>query len=163
MLIVLPTALLFPPLWSTNIILQGHDVTVRKCRRCVRGNRQRGGVDYFKYSAVLNSRENWVLCALTASTGWSVHQTDITQDQSQVLRSIATFLMGFPLFPVTRCRNWNTLSCLDRFQVGISCLKPVGALAGTDTVVQGLKIHLAAPVESRSAIQLDAIFCWANG
>jgi hypothetical protein len=30
-------------------------------------------------SAVLNSRENRVLCALAASTGWSVHQTDITQ------------------------------------------------------------------------------------
>jgi pterin-4a-carbinolamine dehydratase len=59
-----------------------NNVTVRKCRLCVRGDLQREGVDYFKYktySAVLNSRENRVLCALAASTGWSVHQTDITQ------------------------------------------------------------------------------------
>ncbi len=28
---------------------------------------------------MLNSRENRVLCALAASTGWPVHQTDITQ------------------------------------------------------------------------------------
>ena len=59
-----------------------NNVTVRKCRLCVRGDLQREGVDYFKYktySAVLNSRENRVLCALAASMGWSVHQTDITQ------------------------------------------------------------------------------------
>ncbi len=46
------------------------------------GGPQHEGVDYFKYktySAVLNSRENRVLCALVDSMGWSVHQTNITQ------------------------------------------------------------------------------------
>jgi hypothetical protein len=59
-----------------------NDVTVRKCRLCVRGDLQRDGVDFFKYktyAAVLNCRENRLLCALAASMGWSVHQTDITQ------------------------------------------------------------------------------------
>jgi hypothetical protein len=73
----LPTTMVYKYKYSKD-----NNVTVRKCRLCVRGDRQREGVDYFKYktySAVLNSRENRVLCALAASTGWSVHQTDITQ------------------------------------------------------------------------------------
>ena len=73
----LPTTMVYKYKYSKD-----NNVTVRKCRLCVRGNLQREGVDYFKYktySAVLNSRENRVLCALAASMGWSVHQTDITQ------------------------------------------------------------------------------------
>ena len=73
----LPTTMVYKYKYSKD-----NDVTVRKCRLCVRGDLQREGVDYFKYktySAVLNARENRVLCALAASMGWSVHQTDITQ------------------------------------------------------------------------------------
>ena len=73
----LPTTMVYKYKYSKD-----NNITVRKCRLCVRGDLQREGVDYFKYktySAVLNSRENRVLCALAASTGWSVHQTDITQ------------------------------------------------------------------------------------
>ena len=73
----LPTTMVYKYKYSKD-----NNITVRKCRLCVRGDLQCEGVDYFKYktySAVLNSRENRVLCALAASTGWSVHQTDITQ------------------------------------------------------------------------------------
>ena len=73
----LPTTMVYKYKYSKD-----NNVTVPKSRLCLRGYLPGVGVDYFKYktySAVLNSRENRVLCALAASTGWSVHQTDITQ------------------------------------------------------------------------------------
>ena len=47
-----------------------------------KGRSEAEGIEYFKYktlSAVLNSRENWVLNAPAASIGSSVHQTDKTK------------------------------------------------------------------------------------
>ena len=55
---------------------------VYKARLCLRGDKQKEGVDYFKnktYSAVLNSRETRVFYALAASNNWNLTTADITQ------------------------------------------------------------------------------------
>jgi hypothetical protein len=73
----LPTTMVYKYKYSKD-----NNVTVRKCRLCVRGDLQSEGIEYFKFktfSDSFNSPESRVLCALAASTGWSVHQTDITQ------------------------------------------------------------------------------------
>jgi hypothetical protein len=58
-----------------------HTVTC-KCRLCLRGDRQKEGVDFFKhktFSAVLNCRENRILYALAAANNWYMFSSDITQ------------------------------------------------------------------------------------
>ncbi len=65
------------------------------------GGLQREGVDYVNTSLQCCFALYRVLFALAASTGWAVHQTDITQaytygELDQGLRSIATFLTRFP-------------------------------------------------------------------
>jgi hypothetical protein len=67
--------------WRYKIDDVNHTVT-RKARLCLRGDRQKDGIDYFKnktYSAVLNSRENRLLCALAASNNWHIFSSDISQ------------------------------------------------------------------------------------
>jgi hypothetical protein len=59
-----------------------HGTVTHKCRLCLQGDWQKEGVDFFKnktYSAVLNCRENRVLCALAAANGWHMFASDITQ------------------------------------------------------------------------------------
>jgi hypothetical protein len=68
-------------LYRYKIDMLNNTVT-QKCRLCLRGDRQKEGIDFFKhktFSAVLNCRENRLLCALAASSNWQIFSSDINQ------------------------------------------------------------------------------------
>jgi hypothetical protein len=63
----LPTTMVYTYKYSND-----NNVTVKKCRLCVRGDLQHEGIDHFKYktnSAMLNSRENRHLQLLLVEAG----------------------------------------------------------------------------------------------
>ena len=105
-----------------------HGTVTHKCRLCLRGDWQKEGVDFFKnktYSAVLNCRENRVLCALAAANGWHMFASDITQAFTYGELDVPLYCYPPEGFPCPPGKVLHLNACLYGAKQAPACFKKV--------------------------------------
>ena len=104
------------------------DTVTHKCRLCLRGDRQKEGVDFFEnktYSAVLNSKENRLLCALAAANNWEIFSSDISQAFTYGELDVPLYCYPPPGFDCPTGKVFKLNYCLYGAKQAPACFKKV--------------------------------------